>query len=78
MREIPGRERVGREALVHERERRDDARVLQVLVIRADLVREQHALVDDRARRHRRHVELLAVRELAAPGSRGPAALRMM
>jgi hypothetical protein len=26
-----------------------------------DLVREQHALVDERARRHRRHVELLAV-----------------
>ena len=47
-----------------ERERRHDARVLQVLVVRPDLVGQQHALVDDRARRHRRHVELLAVGEL--------------
>ncbi len=64
MREVPRRERVGREALVHERQRRHDARILQILVVGADLVREQHALVDDGARRHRRHVELLAVRQL--------------
>ncbi|MBS1216013.1 MAG: hypothetical protein H6R20_987 [Proteobacteria bacterium] len=49
---------------MHEREGRDDARVVQVLVVRSDLLREQHALVDDRARRHRRHVELLAVLEV--------------
>ena len=61
MREVPRRERVGREALVHHRQRRDHRLVGEVEVVRADLVREQHALVDERARRHRRHVELLAV-----------------
>ena len=35
--------------------------VREVEEVLADLVREQHALVDERARRHRRHVELLAV-----------------
>ena len=64
MREVPRRERVGREALVHHRQRDDHGLVLQVAVVLADLVREQHALVDERARRHRRHVELLAVAEL--------------
>ena len=47
-----------------ERERGHDARVLQVRVVLPDLVGKQHPLVDDRPRRHRRHVELLAVREL--------------
>ena len=61
MRQVPGREGVGRETLMHQRERRLDARVLQVEVVLADLVREQHALVAQGARRHRRHVELLAV-----------------
>ena len=61
MRQVPGRERVGRKPLVHHRERGDHALVLQVAVVVADLMREQHSLVDQRARRHRRHVELLAV-----------------
>ena len=64
MREVPGRERVGREPLVHQRQRRNAAGILQVLVIGADLTGEQHAFVDNRACRHRRHVELLAVRKL--------------
>jgi hypothetical protein len=41
--------------------RRLDARVLQVEVVLAHLVGEQHAFVADGAGRHRRHVELLAV-----------------
>ena len=64
MREVPRRKGVRGKALVHERKGRGHPRVLQVLVIGADLVGEQHAFVDDGARRHRRHVELLAVREL--------------
>ncbi len=63
VREVPGRERVGREALVDHRERRDHRLVGEVEVELADLVREQHALVAERARRERRHVELLAVLE---------------
>ncbi len=61
VREVPRREGVGREALVHERERRLDARVLEIEVVLAHLVGEQQSLVADGARRHRRHVELLAV-----------------
>ncbi len=61
MRQRPFRESVGREALVHERERRDAALVGEVLVVDADLVGEQQTLVDDRAGRHRRHEEFLAV-----------------
>ena len=64
MREIPRRKRVGREALVHHCQRRHHALVLEVEEIFADLVRKQHPLVDERARRHRRDVELLAVAQL--------------
>ncbi len=64
VREVPGRERVRREALVHHRQRRDERLVVEVLVEAPDLMGEQHALVDDRARRERRHVELLAVAKL--------------
>src|SRR5204863_3958061 len=53
----------GGEALVDHRDRRFDARVLEIEVVLADLVGEQHSLVAKRARRHRRHVELLAVLE---------------
>ena len=35
-----------------------------IFVIRANLTRQQHALVDDGARRHRGHVEFLPVREI--------------
>ena len=61
MRQVPRRERVGGKALVHHRQRRHHRLVGEVEIELADLVREQHALVDDRARRHRRDVELLAV-----------------
>src|SRR5258706_7013312 len=48
---------------MHERERRHDTRILQVLIISADLAGEQHAFVDYGARRHRRHIKFLAMRE---------------
>ena len=48
VRERPRRERVGAEALVHERERRLEVRVGQVGKHRPDLVGGQHALVDQR------------------------------
>ncbi|EHJ61206.1 hypothetical protein NSU_1794 [Novosphingobium pentaromativorans US6-1] len=56
--QLPAREGVGREALVHEAERGDEVRIAQVVVERADLGGEQQALVDDRAAREARHVEL--------------------
>ena len=52
---------VGREALVHQRQRAHHARILQVQVVLAHLVGQQQPLVDHGARRHRRHVVLLAV-----------------
>jgi hypothetical protein len=61
--ERPFGEGVGRETLVHQRQRRDDARVLQVLVVLADLAREQQAFVDDGAAAHAGHVVLAAVGE---------------
>ena len=55
MRQRPGREGVGREALVHQRERALEIRIVQVGIIGAELVGEEHALVDHRAAgdRHR-------------------------
>ena len=58
VRQPPGREGVGREALMHQRQRRLGQRVAQVLVEAADLRRQQQALVDHRAGREGRHVEL--------------------
>ncbi len=58
MRQAPRREGVGREALMDERQRRDRERIAQVFVEAADLGGEQEALVDHRAGRERRHVEL--------------------
>ncbi len=62
--QVPRRKRVGRETLVHHCQRRHHALVLEIKEIFAHLVREQHPLVDERARRHRRDVELLPVAEL--------------
>ena len=55
MRQRPSREGVGREALVHQRERALEIRVVQVGIILAELVGQEHALVDHRAAgdRHR-------------------------
>ena len=61
---VPRRESVGGESLVHHRERRHHRRVVQVGVVLADLFRKEHALVGDRARRERRHVELAAMAEV--------------
>ena len=57
VRQRPRRERVGREAGVHEGERRLEARVGQVGVERLELARREHALVDDRASGQRREVD---------------------
>jgi hypothetical protein len=58
--ELPGREGVGGETLMHQGERGGEALVRQVLEIGAQLVGQEHALVDDRARGQRDDVELLA------------------
>ena len=51
MRERPGREGVRAEPLVHERQRRLEILVVEIRERRLDLVRRQHPLVDQRARR---------------------------
>ena len=58
VRELPGREGVGGEALVHQRERRLRQRVAQVRVEAADLARQQQPLVDHGPGREGRHVEV--------------------
>ncbi len=47
VREGPGREGVGRKALVHERERTREIRIVQVGIVGAELVGEEHAFVDN-------------------------------
>ena len=59
---VPGRERVGGEALVHQGQRRDERRVGQIVVEAGHLIGQQQALVDDRARRQARDVEALRLR----------------
>ena len=56
MRQLPRRERVGGEALVHQRHRRGEARVGEVRVVGLHLVGQEHALVDQRAARQRHRV----------------------
>ncbi len=53
MRQRPCREGVGREALVHERERALEILLVQVGIVLAELVGEEHALVDHGAAGHR-------------------------
>ena len=62
----PGREGVGGEALVHEGERALEVRVVQVGVIGAQLVGQEHALVDQRATRQRHRVIAGGARVLGA------------
>ena len=57
VRQRPARERVGREARVHQRQARLERRVAQVGEELAQLLRRQHPLVDDGAGRQRREVE---------------------
>ncbi len=52
----PGREGVGGEALVHERERALEVRLVQVRVVGQELVGQEHALVDDGAARQRNRI----------------------
>src|SRR5262249_23272640 len=66
---VRGREGVGREALVDERERRDEQRIRQVVVEGRDLLGEEEPLVGDRPRGEARDVEALAVAE--ARGANG-------
>ncbi|MNE17902.1 hypothetical protein D3C80_1109020 [compost metagenome] len=57
MRQLPGREGVGRETLVNECHGRLETRIGKVLIIGADLIGEEHALVDDRRGRQRNRIE---------------------
>ena len=62
----PARERVGREARVHHRQRRLQRLVPEIRVELAQLVGVEHALVDQRARREARDVEVAAARQRRA------------
>ena len=55
----PSRESIGREALVNERDRRFQTRILEIKEVIAELGGEQHALVDERTRRQRHGIETL-------------------
>ncbi len=70
MRQRPGRERIGREALVHQRERALEIRVVQIGIVGAELVGQEHALVDHRAAGDRHRV-IAAGAALAAPIEHG-------
>jgi hypothetical protein len=56
--ELPARERVGREARVRQRHPRPAAAVAKVGEEVGELEAREHPLVDDRARRHRRHEQV--------------------
>ena len=64
VRQSPGRERIGREALVHDRQGALTFRILQVAVVAADLIGQQQALVDHRAGAHGGHEVFRAVLEV--------------
>ena len=69
VRELPGREGVGREALMHQRQRRGEQRMMQIGVIGAELIGQEHALVDQRAAGQRHGVEAdVAAAGLAVDG----------
>ena len=58
MRQPPGRKGIGREALMHQAERRLCQRIAEILIKALDLRGQQQALVDHGARGEGRHVEL--------------------
>ena len=58
MGELPRRKRVGGETLMHQRDGRLRQRIAQIVIKAADIGGEQQTLVDHRARRKRRHVEI--------------------
>ncbi len=57
MSEAPGREGVGGKALMHQGERRGQARISKIVVIGPDLLGQQHSLVDDGPRRQRGNIK---------------------
>ncbi|SPU68132.1 Uncharacterised protein [Brucella neotomae] len=57
----PGRKGVGGKTLVHQRHRAFKAGVFQVQIISADLIGQEHALIDHRAGRHGHDIETLIV-----------------
>ena len=59
MSQWPGGEGVGGEALMDERQRRFEPRMVQVAIIGAKLIGQEHALVDDGAARQRHDVEIV-------------------
>ncbi len=63
LRQLPGREGVGAVALVDEREARFDVGIREVREELRRLVREEHALVDERSGSQARHVEVHATGE---------------
>ena len=56
MRQRPGREGVGGEALMHQRQRALEIGLVQIGIILAELVGKEHALVDHGAARHRHRI----------------------
>ena len=56
VRQRPGREGVGGKALVNQRQRAFEIRIVQIGIIGAELVGEEHAFVDQRAARDRHRV----------------------
>ena len=64
VRQIPGREGIGRETLVHQCQGGSRALVLKIEVIHTNLIGQQQALVVHRARREGRHIELLTMLQL--------------
>ena len=56
MRQRPGREGVGRKPLMHQRQRALEIGLAQIGIIFAELVGQEHALVDDGAARHRHRI----------------------
>ena len=64
LREIPTGESVGREALMNERHAGHQLAITEIEVVLANLPGEQHAFVNDGARRHGRYVELLPIHKL--------------
>ena len=57
MRQIPGGESISGKTLMHQRQCADHTLILQIEVILADLIGQQHSLVYDSARRKRRYIE---------------------
>ncbi len=78
MRQPPGREGVGREALVNQRQGRNCQRVPEIVVEALDLRGQQESLVDDRPGRKRRNVELAHIRHVQMVGELGDAVQHLL